>query len=262
MEQRSDGRVPRRAGRATRLDRRQHAEAAHQNTASAGSAETLDELGRSLCRAGRPEQAAVPFRAAVELAQRHGPLRHRSLACGNLASALRQAGQVESARAWQQRALRDGLRPDQSLEELACQLSGRACDALLAGDLTLAEQLLVRSLHLEQLSGNAAGEAHDWGNLALVYAAGEQWRWALACLTKARRLHRSVGDRRSEGLDLLHLGCVAFRLGRLRAAARWLRSAASLLRACEATDLLAEAEAALDQVAQRVRTQRLRAEPN
>lgn len=88
----------------------------------------------------------------------------------------------------------------------ATSLSNLACDALLAGDLPIAEGLFWKSLLVELGSGNASGAAADWANLGLLAGLQGDHEESRYRLWEALKLHRRSGDDHGMAMDLWHLG--------------------------------------------------------
>jgi len=153
--------------------------------------------------------------------------------CHNLAGILREAREFELARGYQQLSSKFARHeaptkqpPTGSAPTDSYQLSGEATDRLVAGDLDAAEIRLAISLELERKRGDLAGEAADWGNLAIVALLRNDSRSALFRLLRAWRLHRQLHDSRGCGVDLLHFAELALLLRKPRSARRFLERAA------------------------------------
>lgn len=85
-------------------------------------------------------------------------------------------------------------------------LGNLACDALLAGQLAIAEGLLWKSLLAELAAGNEPGIAADWGNLGLLAGLSGDLPAARQRLWWAIKIHRRQGDLFHLAFDLWHLG--------------------------------------------------------
>ena len=153
--------------------------------------------------------------------------------CHNIAGILREAREFELARGYQQLSSRFAVgeaaanKPAVDTPSAdSYQLSGEAADRLVAGDLDAAEIRLAISLELERKRGDRAGEAADWGNLAIVALLRSDVRSALFRLMRAWRLHRQLHDSRGCGVDLLHFAELALLQRKPRSARRFLERAA------------------------------------
>ncbi len=202
-------------------------------------------LAHTDCLLGACEQ----FETALAAARRTNDLPAQVTACHNLAVVYRQLGRDAEAASLQQLSLqgemklgesRDG---DASIAGLACDLSSRACDAINDGDLPLAEALLRRALAIEEDRGNVAGQAADWGNLAIVCGLRGRLEQSFECLWQAFRLHRQIHDFRGAGSDLLNLAEMYRQEGDWDNAAHAARSAIEQFRRAGAPKMLARAEA-------------------
>lgn len=167
----------------------------------------LQEWGCFLYSQGEFAAAALRLRRAIDLAALCANHELRGTACNNLACVYRECGQTALASTWQQQSWK-AMEADsgESGEALGCDLTNRAHDALLRGDLRLAERLYDLALRWEQRHGTTAGEAADWGSLGLVSALRGDLVSAVRRLRQALRLHRQVGDVPGVATDLLHLG--------------------------------------------------------
>lgn len=207
-------------------------------------------FGAFLFRLDRHAHAIEQFRTALKIAVASGDAELRSAAANNLAAVYRELGRYPSATGWQQQSLSACLEASGSscrVGPSACDLSNRGNDAILAGNLCLAEQLFRRSLLLERVAGSTSGQASDWGSLGIVAMLRSQYRKAIVCLWRAYRLHQRAGDDRGAGCDLLNLAETCFRLGKHRAAGRFLRHGGKRLDRAGATRLAAKARLLLQQ---------------
>ncbi|NOX54398.1 MAG: tetratricopeptide repeat protein [Planctomycetes bacterium] len=200
-----------------------------------------NEYGCFLCSIEDYDAAIAEFRTLLSQAWERRSEDAWSAVCHNLAVVSRAVGDVEAARSFQQQAIRAAAGRDEEPESVACDLAGRACDAILAGDYELAEQLLYRSLLLETLAGRLEGQAADWGNLGVLYRLIGQKESAERCFRRAYRLHRRLGDNRGAGLDLMHLGLLAAESGAIGRAIARLRASVRRLRRAGADRLAEEA---------------------
>lgn len=129
---------------------------------------------------------------------------------------------------------------DQPQNESA-DLTNRALDAMSAGDYSLAENLLLRSLCLEQQRGSESGVAADLGNLGVLAGLRGDLNVGIRFLARAYQIHRKLADDQNAGSDLLNLAEFYLKLGRLSLAARCLIRAATNFERCGARRSLAEA---------------------
>lgn len=193
-------------------------------------------LGEFLLASGQSAEAIEPFSLVLEQAHQSNSDRLRSVACHNLAIAYRQLGYSQLAAQFQQYSIAWGdLRSanhltleeevDQLSDDAACDLTGRANDAILQQDYQLAEQLLNISLAREILHGDADAQAADWGNLGILQGLQGKHLRAITCLRKAYLLHRQTDNRPAMGQDLLHLAEIFQLTGRLQRAIRCLENA-------------------------------------
>lgn len=193
-------------------------------------------LAEFLLVTGQPAEAIEPLSLVLEHAQQSNDDQLRSMACHNLAAAYRQLGYFQLAAQFQQYSIASGdLRSanhqalenevDQLSDHAACDLTGRANDAILQQDYPLAEQLLNISLSREILYGDADAQAADWGNLGILQGLQGQHLRAISCLRKAYVLHQQTENLPAMGQDLLHLAEVFQLIGRLNRATRCLQNA-------------------------------------
>ena len=175
----------------------------------------------------------------------------RSIAWNNRACVHRTRGETALAAAAQQQSLAAGFSGDlteATPPDFGCDLSNRANDALLAGELGLAERFLQRALAWDVAQERLSDQACDWGSLGLVAALGGDLSAALNRFSRALRMHQALGDERSTGCDLLHLGEICEVLGRRRAAIRLIERAALLFLRSGAAELAACAAERLEQL--------------
>lgn len=208
----------------------------------------LNAFGCSLWQIGELPEARDQFRRLLEYADLRKDSWLRSVALNNLAAISRELGGAPEAAALQQRSW-DAAHHESLADErdagLGCDLGNRANDALLAGDLSLAERLLRVSLRWEMTHGTAEGQAADWGSLGIVALLRGEARQALRCFGAALRLHRALADHRGIGSDLLHLGELCVTLGRWKSALRLLARARRHFQRAGTRDLAAKATRSL-----------------
>ena len=190
-----------------------------------GTPMARNEFGCYLLEIDRADEAIDQFSSALDCALRLDDKTLRAMVCSNLAAAYRAAGCVETAAAFQQRSIPYAGDFESEPSELSCDLSNRACDALLAGEYDLAEQLLCRALLLDVQNGSINGQAAVWGNLGVLYGKRGESRRGVQCLRQAFRLHKKVRDVRGLGMDLLNLAELLEHSGQLSRAIEFLRKA-------------------------------------
>ncbi|MFK7777755.1 MAG: hypothetical protein QM501_06485 [Gimesia sp.] len=190
-------------------------------------------FGQFLLKTGHAAEAIEPFSLVLDYAHKHEKNDLRSVACHNLAIAYRNLRYYELAAQFQQYSISWGdLRSanhftlDQEMEclsdDAACDLTGRANDAIIQKDYQLAEQLLNISLSREILYGGLDDQAADWGNLGIVHGLKGNHTRAIRCLWKAYLLHKKTNNLSEMGQDLCHLAEIFWTLGRSRRAIRCL----------------------------------------
>lgn len=191
-------------------------------------------------------EAIREYESLLRLAAETRDSRLAEVARHNLAAALRKTGQASRAMSLQSSS--STLSLSERGELCAEDLTGRAIDAIDQGDLTLAEDLLLRSLRLEKKSGNRAGEAADCANLgALALLRGDN-AVGIRFLARAYHLHRRLNDWLNAGTDLLNLAEAFQNASRWSLAARCLRRAIRHFESCGARQSLATAHTRLDEV--------------
>jgi hypothetical protein len=122
-------------------------------------------------------------------------------------------GHSLAAESWQQQSLVWRLRQsanssrqsDDELARLACDLTGRGCDAFLKHEWEMAESLWRRALAIEEWRGSWEGRAVDSGNLGLLAAVRGDLESGARWLRESLRLHRLMFDDIGIGTDLLNL---------------------------------------------------------
>jgi hypothetical protein len=144
----------------------------------------------------------------------------------NLAATLRHTGETGRAASLQQLANRDRLLSDGELTP--AELTASSLDALASGDLDTAQELLMRTVLLEQKHGDRSAEAADCGNLASIAIRRGEHATASRFLFRAWRLHLSTGNWYSAAQNLLTLSDVLLDLNRPRFAVRCLDRAKDL----------------------------------
>lgn len=190
-------------------------------------------LGQFLLESGYHLDSIEQFSIVLDTAQQQGNNQLRSVVCHNLAVAYRNLKFFDLASQFQQYSIAWGdLRSanhqtleeelDQLSDNAACDLTGRANDALLQEDYSLAEQLLNISLSREILYGDPDSQAADWGNLGIVQGLKGNHLRAVSCLRKAYQLHKQTDNIPLMGQDLVHLGELFWIAGRYRRATRCL----------------------------------------
>lgn len=179
-----------------------------QAVAADDTGEALNAFGLFQRQSGELEEALECFENLLVLAEKNADAELRAVASNNLACLCRDLGEPDVAASWQQQswhaAQTHGVAAGTHVE-LGCDLSNRANDALLAGDLPLAERLFNLALKWEAANGSASRQGDDWGSLGLVAALRGDFETALERLQQATRLHREAGDMRGVGADLLNV---------------------------------------------------------
>ena len=159
------------------------------------------------------ELAENQFRGLLQVALTDRDAVLAEVSCHNLATALRQSGHWLAAEVWQQqslawqsrKAMNSSWQSDDELARLACDLTGRGCDAFLKREWDIAESLWRRALAIEEWRGSWEGCATDSGNLGLLAAARGDLELGTRWLRESLRLHRLMLDDLGVGTDLLNL---------------------------------------------------------
>jgi tetratricopeptide (TPR) repeat protein len=190
-------------------------------------------FGQFLLETGHASEAVEQLSLVLDYAQQEQKKQLRSVVCHNLAIAYRNLGYFELAAQFQQYSIAWGdLRSanhqtlEQEMEHLsddaACDLTGRANDAIIQQDYQLAEQLLNISLSREILYGSLDDQAADWGNLGIVHGLRGNHLRAISYLWKAYLLHKQTSNTSAMGHDLIHLAELFSVVGRSRRTIRCL----------------------------------------
>ncbi len=219
-------------------------------------AEQVESACRLLTR-GDFEPAENQFRKLLSLALTDNDFLLAEVACHNLATALRQSGHWLAAKVWQQqsqawrlqRSSSTSRQSDDDLARLACDLTGRGCDAFLGGDWDLAESLWRRALAIEEWRGSWEGRAIDSGNLGLLAAARGDLKLGTRWLLESLRLHRLMFDDIGVGTDLLNLAELSRLQGDFSRMTRSLKQAAKRFERAGAHELLEQARRRLKEAA-------------
>lgn len=172
------------------------------------SGAALNEYGQFLRLRGELDEALVQFARLLKMADVRGCTVLRSVAWNNLAVVHRERGELARAAVCQQQSWRASLENPAVGDDAASgtDLTNRANDAILAGDLPLAEKLLESALKCDARAANLADEAVDWGNLGIVAALAGDFDKARCRFERAFWIHRNLRDDRGLGCDLRHLG--------------------------------------------------------
>ena len=203
-------------------------------------------LGQFLLETGQASQAIEPLSIVLDYAHQQKENHLRSTVCHNLAIAYRNLGYFELAAQFQQYSISWGdLRSanhltleqevDQLSDDAACDLTGRANDAILQQDYQLAEQLLNISLTREIMYGSPNAQAADWGNLGIIYGLQGNHTRAITYLWKAYQLHKQTANLPAMGQDLTHLAEIFWALGRFQRATRCLSRSIHFFSRCDQT---------------------------
>lgn len=196
-------------------------------------------FGQYLLETGDAIEAIEQFSIVLDHAHRYKENQLRSVVCHHLAVAYRILNYFELAAQFQQYSIAWGdLRSanhqtlgeevEQLSDEAACDLTGRANDAIIQQDFQLAEQLLNISLTREILYGNFDAQAADWGNLGIIQGLKGNLMRAISYLWKAYLLHKKTGNQSGMAQDLVHLGELFWLLDRSKRAIRCLTRSITL----------------------------------
>lgn len=175
----------------------------------------------------RTEQFAESIEIYVELlglANEQADEQLRSVCCNNLAACYRAVGEPEKAIALQGHSFKSALAIG-SFDQQSVDMCGAAVDAIQTGKLDFAEDLLHRSLAIEQQANNFAGQAADCGNLGVLAGLRGDLAVGIRFLGRAYRLHRKIEDDAGAGTDLVNLAELFEALGRDRLAEKCLARA-------------------------------------
>lgn len=202
--------------------------------------------GCFLLTADRCDEAIEQFCVIAFKAQLRGDLHAFAVASNNLAAAYRAAGCHSEAARWQQQSIKTESERSGSgaiSTQADCDLANRANDAMQVRDYVLAEKLLSRSLVIGLASNSLSSIAADYGSLGVLAVMQNQGARAVACLKRAYELHRRIGDEHGIGCDLRNLAVLCERLGRWRAAVRFLDRALLRFESINATAMAAQTRA-------------------
>lgn len=191
-------------------------------------------FGQFLLKTGQASEAIEQLSIVLDFAHQNENDPLRSVVCHNLAAAYRQLGYFELAAQFQQYSIAWGdLRSanHQTLEQeiaqltddAACDLTGRANDAIIQKEYQLAEQLLNISLSREILYGSFDDQAADWGNLGIIQGLQGNHVKAICYLWKAYQLHQKTMNLSAMAQDLAHLAELFWNVGRSHRAILCLR---------------------------------------
>lgn len=170
--------------------------------------------------------AVEQFSQVLEWAQRRQDVEVCGVAAHNLAAVYREMGQWSQAARCQQRALSAGLQA--GLEYDACCYLGTAWDAIRAGDLSYARQMLLASLDHYHRRRCVVGQADAQCGLGIIAYREGCYVSAAIFFWKAHRQHRAEGRRLEMARDLMNLGQLFLKIGRYRRAHACLKSARSV----------------------------------
>ncbi len=180
-------------------------------------------FGIFLTRIESFSEAVDQFSRVLAAAQQQQDPRLFSVAAHNLATVYREMGQWTQAARCQQRALAAGLEAGQEYD--ACCHLGTAWDAIRAGELRYARQMLLASLSHYRRRRCRVGQADAQCGLGIIAYRDGAYVMAATCFWKAHRLHRAEGRRLEMARDLMNLGQLFLKIGRYRSAHRCLKSA-------------------------------------
>jgi len=180
-------------------------------------------FGIFLTRIESFSEAVDQFSRVLSVAQQQQDPHLICVAAHNLAAVYREMGQWSQAARCQQRALAAGLKAGTEYDA-SCHL-GTAWDAIRAGELPYARQMLLASLRHYRRLRCRAGQADVHCGLGIIAYREGAYVLAAICFWKAHRLHRSAGQRLEMARDLMNLGQLFLKIGRYRRAHCCLKSA-------------------------------------
>lgn len=203
-------------------------------------------LADFLLRIERTDLAVTEYEHLLEMGHRSCDAKLIEVATHNLAAALRESGRPERAAALQLHSIQDGIEDTGQIDP--ADLTARAMDAIAQEDYELAEDLLLRSLGMEEDRQNQIGIAADCANLGVLACLRDQ-RWpAIRYLGRAWHVHQRVGDQRGAGTDMMNLVEVFSAANRWRLAVRCCRRAIACFERARASRSLANARTRLIEV--------------
>jgi len=210
------------------------------------------EYADLLAQAGEWQAAGEEYQRVLRTAFCENDNRLQSVTLNQMACLSRQQGDYAQAAEFQRRsfALELSCEDCDDAPSVPTELGNLAADAIAAGDLSFAEELLHRSLLCEITEQSLEGQAADYGNLAIIHSLRGDYRAAISFLRRTLAMHRQLQDHRAIGSDLMNLAAIYEAQQRWTRSSRLLTLAISRLKSCGAADLVAEAEAALAQVKQ------------
>lgn len=143
--------------------------------------------------------AIVHLMRSLDGAQSLGDLDLQAAILGQLASLYRELGDYDLAQRFQRQVL--AIHNDVTASELLDWSS----DALLAGNLRLADKLVCNALSLAEDSVDIRQQADAWGLRGIIAARQANPRMAVRLLIRAARGHHIIGDDRGLGFDFQNL---------------------------------------------------------
>jgi tetratricopeptide (TPR) repeat protein len=195
------------------------------------------EFAEFLCRIERYAESIQAYLKLLRLADELNDQRLKSVCYSNLAVCYRATGEPEKAIALQGHSFKSSTISG-DFDQVSVDLCGQAVDAIQTGNLDVAEELLLRSLDLEQQQNNLAGQAADCGNLGVLAGLRGNLAVGIRFLGRAYRLHRNIDDNAGAGTDLVNLAELFEALGRDRLAERCLKRAMSNFESAGANESL------------------------
>jgi len=166
----------------------------------------------------------------------------------NLAVVSRGIGDHWKASTLQQQSLKNELeKGDAATPE---DLTGCALDAILVGEYSRAEELLLRSLEQETQAQNQSGIAADCGNLGILAGLRGNLAVGIRFLGRASRIHRELKDDLATGTDYLNLAEIVQTAGRWNLAERCLKRAVTCFEQSASSVSLRKAQSRLREVEQ------------
>lgn len=166
-------------------------------------------LGAFLAERQHYHAAIGQLMPALDAAQNAGDLQLQAVIFADLAAIYRELGEPDLARRFQRQVL--ALKNGAGAEELLAWSS----DALLAGKLTLAEQLARQAFEFAEDVGDIELQSDACGTLGVIAAREGHARRAVWLLIRAARGHQQVQDDHGLGVDYQNLAEICGVMDRL-----------------------------------------------
>lgn len=203
-------------------------------------------LAEFLLRIEQTDHAVTEYEMLLQLGRESRDSKLIEVASHNLAAALRESGRHERAAALQLQSMQEGIEDAGQIDP--ADLTARAMDAIAQEDYALANDLLQRSLEIEESLQNQSGIAADCANIGVLASLqGDQWR-AIRYLGRAWHAHLRADDKRGAGTDMMNLVEVFSSANRWKLAARCCRRAVRCFESASASRSLATARSRLAEV--------------